>query len=96
MKIISLESTRGGYSGLCADDFDNYIRFSITPSSRVMTSVKIPLRITSYDQFLDLWNKLAPATRFLKKPIEVTDLSLDSLRATEQKIIRDTNSGQFK
>jgi hypothetical protein len=58
-----------------------------------VTSLKIPLRITSHDQFLDLWSRMEPATRFLKKPIEVKDLSLDSLRETEQRIKSDNQTG---
>lgn len=80
MKIINLESIEGGYAGFYTRDFRQYNRFRITPANRVENQMKVPPEVQDYNEFSRLWKQINPATRLLKTPVEIHQLTLEELR----------------
>ena len=86
MKIINLESINGGYSGFCTKEFKKYQKFRITAASHMVVPLRVSDKIASYRDFLDVWREVDSSTKFLDRPVEVNELTLDSLKRAEQRL----------
>ena len=84
MKIINLESIKGGYSGFCTKEFKTYQKFRITAASHLVVPLRVSEKITSYRDFLEVWQEVDSSTKFLDRPVEVNELTLDSLKQAQQ------------
>ncbi len=80
MKIINIEANGNGFKGIFTDDYQHYNRFNISPAKHQIIPLKTTSEISSIEEFIDLWNKCDKSTQFLKFPIEVKELTFDSLK----------------
>lgn len=83
MKIINIESNGDGYKGLFTEDYRQYNRFNISPSKYQIIPLHTVSKISSYEEFIDIWEKYSQATQFLKSPIEIKELTLEALKKIE-------------
>lgn len=84
MKILKLKAIDGGYVGICTNEYQDYLRFRITSTSRVLKSIKVSNKINDYESFFALWSRIEPDTNFIVPPMEVKDLSLNTLKDSER------------
>ena len=89
MKIVNLEPIHDGYSGVCVSTQQKFVKFRITSTSQVATAIKMPGWLIGYDEFKDMWRRFNRSARFLAEPVEVADLSLDTLKQIERQIVAD-------
>jgi hypothetical protein len=80
MKIINIESNGNGYKGIFTEDYHHYNRFNISPAKHQIIPLRTTSEIGSLEEFIDMWNKCDQSTRFLEFPIEIQELSLNTLR----------------
>ena len=83
MKIINIESNGDGYKGIFTEDYHHYNRFNISPAKHQIIPLRTTAAIESLEEFIDLWNNCDQSTRFLEYPIEIQELTFDTLRNIE-------------
>lgn len=86
MKIINIESSGDGYKGLFTEDYRQYNRFNISPTKHQVIPLRTPSDISSYEEFIETWEKCGSGTQFMKFPIEIKELTIDALRKVETRI----------
>jgi hypothetical protein len=80
MKIITIESNADGYKGIVTEDYHRYDRFNISPAKHQIIPLRTTSEISGLDEFIDLWNKYNKSTQFLESPIEIKELTFDTLK----------------
>ncbi len=83
MKIINIESNGDGYKGIFTEDYHRYNRFNISPAKHQIIPLRTTAEIASLEEFIDLWNDCNQSTRFLEIPIEIQELTFDTLKTIE-------------
>jgi hypothetical protein len=80
MKIINIEAHGDGFKGLFTEDYQRYHRFNISPTKFQVIPLRTPSDISSYDRFIDTWKKYGNRAQFLNSPIEIEELTFDTLK----------------
>jgi len=83
MKIITIESSADGYKGIVTEDYQHYDRFNISPAKHQIIPLRTTSEISGLEEFIDLWNECNQPTQFLESPIEIKELTFDSLKRIE-------------
>lgn len=89
MKILNLEPTAGGYTGFCTSEFKTYHRFRVTYASHLLIPLKLPRQVSDYNAFKDLWSEVDPSVEFLQSPLEIEELTLDSLYRSRKNLLEN-------
>ncbi len=86
MIIINIESHRDGFKGLYTEDFCKYHRFNISPTKHQIIPLETLSAVSSYEDFIDIWQKHCESSEFLKSPVEIKELTLNALRQIDTTI----------
>jgi len=83
VKIISIESNGDEYKGLFTEDYRQYKRFNISPTKYQITPLQTSSNNSSYEEFVALWQKCCESTEFLDSPIEIKELTFETLSSID-------------
>lgn len=79
MKIISLRAYSQGYTGIIEED-DKYAFFILSKKGEAKKNLNYSKEdYPSYEHFVGVINKFAPASFFLKEPIYVESMTIAEL-----------------
>ena len=67
-----------GFKGIFTDNYQHHNRFNISPAKHQIIPQKTTAKISSMEEFIDLWKKCEKSTQFLKFSIEINELTIDS------------------